>query len=68
MEYLTAIIWMTLLCQAAAETFIWDYVVVGAGPAGLQMGYHLQKTGRNYVILERNSSSGGKLNFLGTHN
>jgi thioredoxin reductase len=29
-----------------------DYVIVGAGPAGLQMGYHLGAAGRSYVILE----------------
>ncbi len=42
----------------AAERY-WDYVVIGAGPAGLQMGYYLQKAGRQYVIVERNNISGG---------
>src|SRR5437868_216396 len=32
-----------------------DYVVVGAGPAGLQLGYFLERAGRRYVILERDS-------------
>ena len=30
----------------------YDYLVIGAGPAGLQMGYFLEQAGRKYVILE----------------
>ncbi|KAK2187134.1 hypothetical protein NP493_177g02007 [Ridgeia piscesae] len=41
-------------CIQAVDKY-WDYIVVGAGPGGLQMGYFLQKAGRNYVLLERNS-------------
>lgn len=29
-----------------------DYLVVGAGPAGLQIGYYLQKNQRQFTILE----------------
>ena len=32
-------------------------IIVGAGPAGLQLGYFLQKEGLNYVILERADSA-----------
>lgn len=35
-----------------------QYCVLGAGPAGLQMGYFLSKANRDYVILERNSGPG----------
>ena len=35
-----------------------DYCVVGAGPAGLQLGLQLQDAGRDYVILERASGPG----------
>ncbi|MFG1708929.1 NAD(P)-binding domain-containing protein [Nonomuraea sp. M3C6] len=35
-----------------------DYLVIGAGPAGLQLGYFLHKTGRNYLILEAGSAPG----------
>ncbi|XP_004610738.2 FAD-dependent oxidoreductase domain-containing protein 2 [Sorex araneus] len=35
-----------------------DYCVLGAGPAGLQMAYFLQRAGRDYVVLERASSPG----------
>lgn len=40
----------------------YDYCVLGAGPAGLQMGYFLSKARRNYVILERNSGPGSFFN------
>ncbi|XP_037369542.1 FAD-dependent oxidoreductase domain-containing protein 2 [Talpa occidentalis] len=30
-----------------------DYCVLGAGPAGLQMGYFLQRAGRDYVVFDR---------------
>ena len=36
----------------------YEYCVVGAGPAGLQMAYFLQKSNRNYILLERNNISG----------
>lgn len=32
-----------------------DYLVIGAGPAGLQLGYYLDRAKRNYVILEANA-------------
>ncbi|XP_061557178.1 FAD-dependent oxidoreductase domain-containing protein 2 isoform X1 [Phycodurus eques] len=35
-----------------------DYCILGAGPAGLQMGYFLSKAKRDYIILERNSGPG----------
>jgi thioredoxin reductase len=34
-----------------------DYLVIGAGPAGLQLGYFLEKANRNYLILEAGESS-----------
>ncbi|KAM9785148.1 FAD-dependent oxidoreductase domain-containing protein 2 [Syngnathus typhle] len=36
----------------------YDYCILGAGPAGLQMGYFLSKAKRDYIILERNSGPG----------
>lgn len=35
-----------------------DYLVIGAGPAGLQMGHHLQQAGRNYLIVEAGEAPG----------
>lgn len=34
----------------------YDYLILGAGPGGLQMGYFLQQQGCRYVILERNEA------------
>jgi thioredoxin reductase len=36
-----------------------DYLVLGAGPAGLQLGYFLEKAGRDYQILEAGAVPGG---------
>ncbi len=35
-----------------------EYLIIGAGPAGLQLGYYLAQNGRDYLILERNSEPG----------
>ena len=35
-----------------------DYLIIGAGPAGLQLGYLLAKAGRDFQILEAGSSAG----------
>jgi cation diffusion facilitator CzcD-associated flavoprotein CzcO len=35
-----------------------DYLVIGAGPAGLQLGYFLEQAGRDYLILEAGSAPG----------
>jgi thioredoxin reductase len=40
------------------ESVTVDYLIIGAGPAGLQMGYLLQKQGINYAILERGECAG----------
>ncbi|GFR80633.1 FAD-dependent oxidoreductase domain-containing protein 2-like [Elysia marginata] len=42
-------------CEACVHH---DYCVVGAGPSGLQLGYFLQMSGRNYVIFDRSSKAG----------
>jgi thioredoxin reductase len=36
----------------------YEYIVVGAGPAGLQIGYFLQKKKEDYLIIEKASSPG----------
>lgn len=36
----------------------YDYLIIGAGPAGLQLGYFLEKAGRDYLILEAGDSPG----------
>lgn len=35
-----------------------DYLVIGAGPAGLQLGYFLEQAKRDYLILEGGSQPG----------
>lgn len=35
-----------------------DYLIIGAGPAGLQLGYLLKKAGRDFVILEEGAQAG----------
>ncbi|MCA9690748.1 MAG: NAD(P)-binding domain-containing protein [Myxococcales bacterium] len=35
-----------------------DYLVIGAGPAGLQLGYFLAESGCNYAILEARERAG----------
>jgi thioredoxin reductase len=35
-----------------------DYLIIGAGPAGLQFGYFLEKAGRDYLILEAGARPG----------
>ena len=35
-----------------------DYLIIGAGPAALQLGYYLEKNQRDYLILERNETAG----------
>uniref|UniRef100_X1ZGH7 FAD-dependent oxidoreductase domain-containing protein 2 n=1 Tax=Capitella teleta TaxID=283909 RepID=X1ZGH7_CAPTE len=45
-----------------------DYIIVGSGPSGLQMGHFLQKAQRDYVILERSNVSGSFYNTYPRHN
>ncbi len=40
------------------EKMNFEYIVIGAGPSGLQLGYFLQKSGLDYCILEKGSGSG----------
>ncbi|CAF1181873.1 unnamed protein product [Adineta steineri] len=35
-----------------------EYCIIGAGPAGLQLGYFLQKAKRDYIIYEKTSQAG----------
>ncbi len=35
-----------------------ETLIVGAGPAGLQLAYFLEKAGRSYVVLEANDQAG----------
>jgi len=35
-----------------------EYCVIGAGPSGLQMGYFLERAGRDYVVFEKSNTPG----------
>src|SRR5499426_1413185 len=35
-----------------------EYLIIGAGPAGLQLGYFLEQAGHDYLILEAGSAPG----------
>lgn len=45
----------------------YDYLIVGAGPAGLQLGYYFQNSGSSYLILESGSSSGSSFKSFPRH-
>ena len=36
-----------------------EYLIIGAGPAGIQAGYYLKKSGKKFTILERLPEAGG---------
>ncbi|MGH1487012.1 MAG: NAD(P)-binding domain-containing protein [Cellvibrionaceae bacterium] len=44
-----------------------DYIIIGAGPAGVQLGYYLEKSGQDYIIFERGESSGETFKFFPRH-
>ncbi|MEA5594229.1 NAD(P)-binding domain-containing protein [Rivularia sp. UHCC 0363] len=44
-----------------------EYLIIGAGPAGLQLGYYLGKANRNYLILEAGSQAGNYFNKFPRH-
>ena len=39
--------------QESQKMSIHDYCIVGAGPAGLQLGYFLKQAGRDYIIYDK---------------
>ena len=45
----------------------YDYLIIGAGPAGLQLGYFLQKSERNYLIVEGAEGPGSFYTSLPRH-
>ncbi|CAJ1367150.1 unnamed protein product [Effrenium voratum] len=47
----------TLLGVAIADKTI-GYCIIGAGPAGIQLGHFLHHSGRDYVIFESNAHAG----------
>ena len=50
--------------SSIGATLTKDYCIVGAGPAGLQLGSFLREANRDYVIFERGSASGKLLSDI----
>ncbi|WP_316524268.1 NAD(P)-binding domain-containing protein [Kitasatospora brasiliensis] len=44
---------MPTLEPESGNSRVHDYIVIGAGPAGCQMAYFLERDGRDYLVLER---------------
>lgn len=44
-----------------------DYLILGAGPAGLQLGHHLATAGRSYLILEAGEGPGSSFRKFPRH-
>ena len=36
----------------------YDYIIIGSGPAGIQLGYYFEDTNKNYIILEKSNKAG----------
>ncbi len=45
----------------------YEFIIVGAGPAGLQAGYHLEKSKQDYLILEESEKPGAFFNHYPRH-
>ena len=45
----------------------YDYIIIGAGPAGLQLGYYFQQNNIDYLILEGGSSPGSSFKKFPRH-
>lgn len=41
-----------------------DILIIGAGLTGLTLGYYLKKAGKDFVILEKNNSTGGVISTV----
>lgn len=50
-----------------AQSSGYEYLIIGAGPAGLQLGYFLQKMGYSFLILEAAASAGSFFATLPRH-
>lgn len=44
-----------------------EYLILGAGPAGLQLGYYMQRDNRDYLLLERNAKAGSSFEVYPKH-
>ena len=49
---------IAVVASDPAERQFSRYIVLGAGPGGLQIAHYLESAGRDYVVLDRASSAG----------
>ena len=52
---------MVMMTACSSSAVYHDYIVIGAGPGGLQLGYFLERAGRDYVIVERAAQPGVRM-------
>ena len=45
----------------------YDYLIIGAGPAGLQLSYFLEKAERDYLVLEASEAPGNSFKHFPRH-
>lgn len=45
----------------------YDYLIIGAGPAGLQLAYYLERKKKNYMILEQGTKAGSFFSLFPRH-
>ncbi|XP_022795419.1 FAD-dependent oxidoreductase domain-containing protein 2-like [Stylophora pistillata] len=62
MNWLTSVVAIFVSCLSFAKStgnaVHHEYCVVGAGPGGLQLGFYLERAGRDYIIFERDALAG----------
>ena len=76
MSTLSQLIWISLLLYSLSGIEIdiqhHEYIIIGAGPSGLQMGYLMQHFNPDkqydYLIIERNAVAGNWFNKYPRHN
>src|SRR5687768_2702796 len=49
---------MKSVSRPSSRKPVYDALVIGAGQAGLAMGYYLQQQGKRFLLLDRNNSIG----------
>ena len=49
------------------ESVHFDVIIIGAGPSGLTLAYHLQKMGIKYIILEKQNHAGASWRSMPEH-
>jgi putative flavoprotein involved in K+ transport len=52
-------LWSNVLLQRSSVTQSVDVAIIGAGQAGLAVGYYLRRTGLSFVLLDAEDTAGG---------